>query len=303
MGDMTIHPLRTRWKLLLLYYRKAKVQGLTKSIRVLLKPDRVGFHLWRLISGRTQAWSNFYVPSTSLSAELHFCCQMSDCPAALVKQVFAELDDDVEFVETLRRDYNRVRSDSPVSFAVGRLKVWYVIVRLLRPNLVMETGVHDGLSSALILRALDRNQQGSLVSIDLPSVDLPIGIEGPGWLVPAGLQSRWILHLGDSRELLPALARQYSPVDIFIHDSDHSPEFQRFEYDTVRPFLGRPGLLLTDDAHPDLFRELAKQWAVPCNLVEGGRIEGSDANVLLGGLRLCSPQRPRPDELLRKRGD
>ncbi len=299
MGEMKVNPLRTRWNLFLLYYRKARVQGMARSMRVLRKPDRVGFHFWRLLTGRTQAWSNFYVASSSHTVELDFCCEVSACPTASVERTFAELDDDREFVANLRRSYGHIRPDSPIAFNLGRLKVWYVIVRLLKPNLVMETGVHDGLSSALILRALERNERGSLVSIDLPSVDLPPGVNGAGWLVPAQLRSRWILHAGDSRELLPRLAPQYAPIDIFIHDSDHSPEFQRFEYETVRPFLQDPGLLLTDDAHADLYRELARQWGVDCYLAEGGQITSSKDAITLGAFRFSSAERQRIAESLR----
>src|SRR5438105_2401515 len=45
----------------------------------------------------------------------------------------------------------------------------YVLTRFKRPELVVETGVMHGLGSSFILRALERNASGRLVSIDLPS--------------------------------------------------------------------------------------------------------------------------------------
>jgi predicted O-methyltransferase YrrM len=202
-----------------------------------------------------------------------------------VESTFDELDRDCEFVDTLAENYSRVRTDSPIKFNLGRLKVWYVLVRLLKPALVMETGVHDGLSSALILHAMKKNDRGTLVSIDLPSVDLPPGVEGAGWLVPTALRSRWRLQIGDSRKLLPRLVKQFEPIDIFIHDSDHSPDFQRFEYDTVRFHLKHPGLLLTDDAYPEFFVELAEQWGANCYLAAGGRLDGLSEAITLGAFR------------------
>ena len=225
-----------RWRLFLLYYRKAKAQSLTTSFRVLLKPDRVVFHLRRMVFGDTGAWGNFYVPSASRADEVRFCCEITGEPIGAVERVFGELEENNAFIGQLRDHYNRVRQSSPILFNVGRLKVWYSIVRLAQPDVVMETGVHDGLSTALILHAMRCNGRGTLVSIDLPSVDLPISVEGPGWLVPEDLCARWQLHIGDARKLLPHLAKQYAPIDIFIHDSDHSREFQRFEYEAVRGF-------------------------------------------------------------------
>src|SRR5262249_29985791 len=38
----------------------------------------------------------------------------------------------------------------------GKRVAWYALVRLLSPSLVVETGVHDGLGSLLLLRGLER---------------------------------------------------------------------------------------------------------------------------------------------------
>ncbi len=45
----------------------------------------------------------------------------------------------------------------------------YAIVRSLKPETVLETGVASGLASAYILLALRQNKKGKLYSIDLPS--------------------------------------------------------------------------------------------------------------------------------------
>ncbi|MDQ3492876.1 MAG: class I SAM-dependent methyltransferase [Chloroflexota bacterium] len=119
-------------------------------------------------------------------------------------------------------------------------------MRIWRPSVVIETGEHDGLSSALILRALERNEHGYLTSIDLPSTDLPPGVGGPGWLVPDGLRSRRRILLGDSRKLL-APAAAGTPVDLFFHDSDHSRAHCEFEFRAVRGGMSASGLIVSDD--------------------------------------------------------
>ncbi len=135
----------------------------------------------------------------------------------------------------------------------------YAVVRVCRPNMVLETGVFDGLSSAVILRAMERNAVGELVSIDLPAnrtipdatdrmLDgaLPSGC-APGWIVPDWLRTRYRLRIGDSKSLLPAVLEQYNCVDIFLHDSLHTYEHQLFEYNTAWPYVMPRGLLLSDD--------------------------------------------------------
>jgi len=148
----------------------------------------------------------------------------------------------------------------------GTLKGWsgtwmhvivcYALVRLLRPELVVETGVAEGSSSRYLLRAMQRNDCGVLHSIDLPNGDFDDGkfrqrnplVGGDvGWKVPSNLRDRWNLHLGDARELLPNLLARLGKVDMFIHDSLHSYDHMLFEYSTAWPHLREGGILLSDD--------------------------------------------------------
>ena len=47
----------------------------------------------------------------------------------------------------------------------------YVLVRILKPDIVIETGVGAGVSSWTILHALEENNAGKLISIDLPTTN------------------------------------------------------------------------------------------------------------------------------------
>src|SRR5258708_38209394 len=60
------------------------------------------------------------------------------------------------------------RWDNPLELGIFRVTL-YALLRDARPVRAIETGVLHGLTSAFMLRALDRNQQGKLTSIDLPS--------------------------------------------------------------------------------------------------------------------------------------
>jgi predicted O-methyltransferase YrrM len=135
----------------------------------------------------------------------------------------------------------------------------YMAIRFLKPRIVVETGVFDGVSSAIILRALEENAAGKLLSIDLPAREAIVGSTSsmpdttlpphcdPGWVVPEYLRGRYNLELGDSKELLPSLLRRYPTIDGFFHDSLHTFEHMYFEYATAWPHLSDGGLLLSDD--------------------------------------------------------
>jgi predicted O-methyltransferase YrrM len=152
----------------------------------------------------------------------------------------------------------------------------YALMRELQPETVVETGVCNGFSTAFLLLGLDRNGVGELHSLDLPDVvgevydpgtfwegkrgaAIPPG-KDPGWVIPDELRGRWRLVLGRSQEELPPLLERLGTLDFFMHDSEHSYECMRFEFETAWPALRDGGVLIADDWDwNDAFMELAQE--------------------------------------------
>jgi len=148
--------------------------------------------------------------------------------------------------------YNQIEIDiaknwqsTMMNFTDARLL--YIACRILQPHIIIETGVNTGLSSAMILLALKKNNKGHLYSIDLPIEETKKFLlnKAVGWLVPDSLKERWTLELGDSKKILPKILNNLKRCDIFLHDSDHSYAHMIWEYETVWPFLKKA--LLSDD--------------------------------------------------------
>lgn len=147
------------------------------------------------------------------------------------------------------------------------LRRLYVICRLSKPSVVVETGVASGASSLAILTALSVNGSGLLYSIDLPKQITEDGVicaegKSPGWLVPERFYDRWLLTLGDSQVELLKLVTRIGDVDVFYHDSLHTYHHMLWEFIHVWPFLKRGGLLFADDA--DKNRAIHDFAAVTC---------------------------------------
>lgn len=153
---------------------------------------------------------------------------------------------------------SQLHSLSAIGDLGGTEDYLYLVVRIKRPLVVVETGVHLGISTAFILAGLEDNHQGHLFSIDLPNTSYvtdrgkvsysPVDEKvSTGFLVPAELRSRWTLLLGDSKEVLPQLLKTLGRIDIFLHDSEHTYEAMTREYSQALALMEPGGVLMSDD--------------------------------------------------------
>lgn len=122
----------------------------------------------------------------------------------------------------------------------------YVLCRLLKPKLIVETGVAYGNSSSFILKALNENKKGQLYSIDY--VFRPWeSRETIGSAIPAELKDRWKLVFGPASKQLKKTLQDLGQIDIFFHDSLHTYRNMIFEFSTAWPHIKKGGFLLSDD--------------------------------------------------------
>ena len=177
---------------------------------------------------------------------------VEDVLSAMAQTLGQALDwEGVEEIETeVRNRMQALEEVAPFTTAhhadlsFGRL--CYAACRLLKPEIVVETGVAYGVTTSFILKALQVNGKGRLYSIDLP----PLGENADafvGYLVPGVLRERWTLCRGMSKRVLPKLLADLGEVHLFIHDSLHTYRNIRRELDTVSPYLGRPAVAIADD--------------------------------------------------------
>src|SRR5262245_31637703 len=172
-----------------------------------------------------------------------FVAAVCDAPVRTARSYLAEIAADEQLrshiTAATSRSARRGLADRQVRFA--RRVGWYALVRLRRPAHVVESGVDKGLGTAVLAAALLRNaaegHPGRVTAIDInPEA---------GYLVRDGAWSTVVdLVYADSLAALSGLDR---PVDIFLHDSDHSVGHERNEFTAVEAHLSAGALLLTDN--------------------------------------------------------
>lgn len=151
--------------------------------------------------------------------------------------------------ETFDKSFNALGSRRPPNaLDISEGKILYTLLRIVKPEVVVETGVGKGFSSTFILEALEDNQRGHLYSIDI-GIDIDLGGSTIGDLIPIRLRHRWSFIEGlSSKRLKPLLAR-LDQVDFFFHDSEHSYKNMIYELRTVYPTLKDEGILLSHNAN------------------------------------------------------
>ena len=157
-------------------------------------------------------------------------------PASVIAGYIDELQADDELRDEINRRLIGLGRNATMPY--GRRVGWYAVARQRRPELIVETGIHDGLGSSVLLRALDRNGAGRLVSFDIRA---DVGV-----LVPDRLRARWTVVIGNTLRDIAALEQ---PVDMFIHDSDHRYAHETAELEAIEGVAAPRAALMTDNAH------------------------------------------------------
>ena len=135
----------------------------------------------------------------------------------------------------------------------GAYPLIYFLTRVIKPNVVLETGVAAGFSSYSILSALNRNAKGKLFSSDFPYFRIKDPEKYIGIVVDNKLKNNWELYIeGDSNNLKKILSC-VDEVDLFIYDSDKSYVGKKETFSKVTPFLSDEAVILIDDIEDDSF--------------------------------------------------
>jgi predicted O-methyltransferase YrrM len=196
------------------------------------------------VDSREDTNYTYALTDDSLLYLAHTIAVVSGVSPATVQQYFREAQTDEvlrDYVleKTRISSYRRV-ADLRVEF--GRRLGWYALVRIMKPGVVIETGVDKGLGAVLLCSALLRNRAegapGRYYGTDIAPK--------AGYLLDGIYKEVGQVLYGDSITSLNAFDK---PIDLFINDSDHSATYELEEYKVVLPKLTSTGILLSDNAH------------------------------------------------------
>ena len=135
------------------------------------------------------------------------------------------------------------RPMAPTAMATVRCAGPWCTVRHACPEVAIETGVARGVTSRVVLEALQANDRGHLWSIDLPYPFDHELHEQIGVAVTDACRARWSYLEGSSSERLPPLIDQVGHVEVFIHDSLHTAKNTAFEMEQAASAMPPGGVM------------------------------------------------------------
>lgn len=194
--------------------------------------------------GRRTENSNFYYDLTEKNfLELaQFISVVFNIELSQAESFITEVRTDKELNSHLIATLGRQKSMRDSTMFLGRRVGWYAAVRAMKPKLVVETGVSQGVGSVTIITALRRNLNegypGRYLGTD---IDAQAGV-----LLNEEFLELGKLLIGDSIASLEGIEDK---VDILINDSDHSEQYEAREYEVIQSKLGKGSIILGDNSH------------------------------------------------------
>jgi len=177
----------------------------------------------------------------------------------LMTMLFTQKEIDSYFEELHKSKEWKDLLDNKVDYLASSkrgLSLLYSLIRKVKPNVILETGVQRGCTTLVFLMALKENKHGKLISIDYCQ-EKP---EEIAMYVPDYLRDRWTFYKDKTCNILPTLNET---IDIFFHDSLHTYDNMYFEYEWAWKHLKKEGLLMSHDIGANnAFFDFADNYAV-----------------------------------------
>jgi len=161
-----------------------------------------------------------------------------------IQKYIREIENDVELKNHITNYTKQSKEQymADLNPEYGRRIGWYATIRANKPKIVIETGVDKGLGSCIITAALIKNTEegypGRYYGTDIN--------QKAGYLLKGKYADFGEIMYGDS---IDSLKKFNCQIDIFINDSDHSPEYEWEEYQIIKNKLSDNAIILGDNSH------------------------------------------------------
>ncbi len=195
--------------------------------------------------------NNFYYDITDLNIEhtKHAIATITQYDVRIIEKYINEIRKDSWLKDFISKNLKIANYQKDTKVEFSRRIGWYAFARVMKPKIIIETGVHHGVGACVMTRALMKNSEegfrGKYFGTD---IDLNMGKLFQEPLINFGQ----ILY-GDS---LDSLDKLNCKIDLFINDSHHSASYEMKEYELIKNKLSPNAIIIGDNSH--VTNELSK---------------------------------------------
>lgn len=227
-------------------------------IPIIRIPVFMGLRLWNAISypGYTPArllyWvflgddSKFYPFQLIGSVRAQFLDLVEKIAGIQKQQILdflEEFEEDTAFFKEIRSLLRKhpIKNQAHSPILIDQRLLWYVFVRGMKPEFVVESGSGDGLGAKIILKALKKNREdgfkGYYYGLDLDPES--------GFLIRHLDPDIGEFIIGDGFRTLKKTDHE---INMFIYDSNPSSEYEISEYEAIRNKMHANAVIISNTA-------------------------------------------------------
>jgi len=199
--------------------------------------------LWSVKSKEDTNYT-YHISDKNIHYLAHMIAVVTDTNHQLILNYINEAKEDTSLRDSIieATQSSPFRKYADLEVRLGKRLGWYAFVRVLKPRVVVETGVDKGLGSVVMCAALLKNREegyeGQYYGTDInPKA---------GYLLTGKYQEVGKILYGDS---INSLSQFPEKIDLFVNDSDHSAEYEYQEYLIVQKLLSDKAIILGDNSH------------------------------------------------------
>ena len=228
----------------------AKVFGVLR-VRRIVSRTRMGFGYFLADLIKLTKWifkdtedSNFYYDLEPKNEQylINLISNITGAPNLQVEIYMNEIKENVTLRERIEKSLVETGYPTEIQVRFGRRIGWYALIRILKPKVVVETGVDHGIGLSVICEALKLNR---IEGYDGRYYGTDINLLAGKLNSPEYFDYSKILY-GDS---ITSLSNLNETIDLFINDSDHSEDYEMKEYEVIQKKLSKNAFILGDNSH------------------------------------------------------
>jgi hypothetical protein len=188
--------------------------------------------------------SNFYYDLEPKNEQylVHLISNITGAPSSQVEIYLKEIKENIALRNRIEKSLIDSGYPKNIQVRFGRRIGWYILIRILKPEVIVETGIDHGIGLSVICEAIQKNRMEGSTGQYFGTDINPLA----GKLSCPEYEAFSTILFGDS---IKSLKKLDVKIDFFINDSDHSADYEMKEYEVVLDKLSENAVILGDNSH------------------------------------------------------